>query len=279
MSEAKIPYVKMHGCGNDFVMIDNRSVGVPQDMMSEWAVRLCHRTLGIGADGLIFLDATPPSMVSDYIWHFYNADGSRGEMCGNGARCAALLAVRIGLAGNEHRIGTDAGPVLAEVDSAIGEVRVQLTRPKELRTKLSLDVEGMTFPVHYVNTGVPHVVVLTDNIEAIDVENLGRAIRYHGGFEPDGTNANFVQIEDRGNLLIRTYERGVEAETYACGTGCCAAVVVANTLGHVEPQVTLRTALGDELLVTLSDGEVFLQGPAVVVHEGVFYLSALGLDE
>lgn len=279
MSEAKIPYVKMHGCGNDFVLIDNRGVGVPKEIMSEWAIRLCHRTMGIGADGLIFLDRTPPAMVSDYVWHFYNADGSRGEMCGNGARCAALLSTRIGLAGLEHTIGTDAGPVKAEVDSGRAEVRVQLTRPKELRTRLSLDVEGMECPAHYVNTGVPHVVVLTDDIEAIDVERLGRAIRFHSGFEPDGTNVNFVQIEDRSNLLIRTYERGVEAETYACGTGCCAAVVVAHTLKHVEPSVVLRTAMGDELLVTLEDGEVYLQGPATVVHEGLFYLSALGLDE
>lgn len=279
MGHAKIPYVKMHGCGNDFVVIDNRGVGVPRDLMSEWAVRLCHRTLGIGADGLILLETTPPSMRSDFIWHFYNADGSRGEMCGNGARCAALLASRIGLAGLEHTIGTDAGPVRARVFPERDEVQVQLTRPRELRTHLKLDVDNLEVPCHYVNTGVPHVVILTDNIEAINVEEMGRAIRHHVGFEPDGTNVNFVQIENPRNLLIRTYERGVEAETYACGTGACAAVVVAITLGHAEPDVTLRTAMGDELRVTLEDGEVFLQGMAVVVHEGLVYLEALGLDE
>ena len=156
----KVRFHKMHGCGNDFVLIDNREAGVPRGVMADWARLLCARKLGVGADGLIFLENTPPERQGDYIWHFYNADGSRGEMCGNGSRCAAWLAVELGLAGPRHVFGSDAGLIEAEVRFEERLVRVELTHPRGLALHLSLEADGEIFDVNFVDTGVPHAVIL-----------------------------------------------------------------------------------------------------------------------
>lgn len=271
-----VPFFKMQGCGNDFVIIDNRAQRVPASSMEEWARRVCRKSFGVGADGLIFLDDAPQGSGFDYIWHFYNADGSRAEMCGNGSRCAARLANMLGMAGPEHVLGTDAGGIAAKV-LPDGQVRVRLTKPHGLRTAIALNVDGLSLTAHFVNTGVPHTVVFFDDVSTVDVKALGRAIRFHPEFAPAGTNANFVSVTGLGSLNLRTYERGVEDETYACGTGACASAAVAHALGLTGPDVEVTTSGGEVLGVSLASGDIFLRGGAEVTFAGDLYPDALHL--
>lgn len=270
-----IRFYKMHGCGNDFVFIDNREYRVTPDVMDAWARKLCDRKLGVGADGLIFLETTPPERQGDYVWHFYNADGSRGEMCGNGSRCAAWLAVELGLAGPTHVFGTDAGLIHAEVDHAGRRARVELTHPKNLTLRTPLEAGGAAWEVHFVDTGVPHAVVLVPNVTEVDVEHLGAALRRHPHFGLAGTNVNFVTVDTRTAIKVRTFERGVEGETLACGTGAAASVCVAHALGLTDAGVDVTTSGGEVLGIELRDGAVFLSGAATRVFIGT--LDPLGL--
>ena len=272
-----VPFVKMHGSGNDFVLIDNRRLALPQAQMSLWAQRVCARAFGVGADGIIFLQDTPPGRDEDYIWHFYNADGSRAEMCGNGSRCAARRAVEIGLADREHVFGTDAGPIRAHVGADGDSVKVQLTKPFDLVLGTTLEVDGEQYDVHFVNTGVPHAVIVVDDVEAVDVQTLGSALRHHPHFEPAGTNVNFLQARSADQFLLRTYERGVEGETYACGTGAAASIYVARALGLAEASAHLTTSGGESLHIHLEGDTVFLEGPAVKTFEGEMFIEAMGL--
>ncbi len=274
-----VPFYKMHGSGNDFVLIDNRKLGLAQAQMSLWAQKICRPAFGVGADGLIFLQDAPAGRDVDYIWHFYNADGSRAEMCGNGSRCAARLAHEIGLAGPDHVLGTDAGPIRAVVAPGAGRVKVQLTPPQGLELNIPVDVDGTGYTVHFVNTGVPHAVLVTDDVSAVDVLALGRAIRRHERFAPAGTNVNFIQVKAPCRLLLRTYERGVEGETFACGTGAAASALVANTLGLTESSVELTTTGGEILQIHLENGTVFLEGPAVKTYQGEMFIESLGLEQ
>jgi len=271
-----VAFHKMQGCGNDFVIIDNREYKVPVADMAEWARKVCRKCFGVGADGLIFLDNAPAGAQADYAWHFYNADGSRAEMCGNGARCASKLGNLLGFASKKHTLGTDAGGVAAQVLDD-GQVRVRLTPPVDLKTGMELDVEGQKLTVHFVNTGVPHAVVFFEDVSLVDVKRLGKAIRFHEAFAPKGTNANFVTVKDSGHLLLRTYERGVEDETYACGTGACASAVIAHALGLAGQDVDVTTTGGEVLGVGLADGQVFLRGGAEIAFSGVMYPKAVGL--
>lgn len=261
-------FYKMHGCGNDFVIIDNRDYQMPKASMQEFAIRVCKRGFGIGADGLIILDVTPADRDEDYIWHFYNADGMEGEMCGNGARCAAWLAHRIGLAPRKHTLGTIAGTVRCEVYAEQEEVKVELTKPFDLSLNLAVKIDAQSYTTHFVNTGVPHAVVFVDDVKQVNVAQLGRLFRYHEQFLPHGTNVNFVQTVDPNHLLVRTYERGVEVETYACGTGCCASVMVANQLNLTKDHAQTKTHGGFDLTIELNNGIPFLQGPVELVYEG-----------
>lgn len=271
-----VAFHKMQGCGNDFVIIDNREYKVPLADMPQWARQVCRKCFGVGADGLIFLETAPAGSGFDFAWHFYNADGSRAEMCGNGARCAAKLGNLLGFAPAKHVLGTDAGGVEAQVLED-GQVRVRLTPPVDLMTGMELAMDGQTLTVHFVNTGVPHAVVFSEDVSLLDVKTLGRAIRYHKAFAPKGTNANFVTVKGPGRLLLRTYERGVEDETYACGTGACASAVIANALGLTGPDVEVTTSGGEVLGVGLADGQVYLRGAAELCFSGLMYPKALGL--
>lgn len=276
-NKLSIPFFKLHGCGNDFVAIDNRDLNLTRDLMPVWAQAICQRATGIGADGLFFLAVDAERRDVDYVWDFYNADGSRAEMCGNGARCAAWIAVHLGLAGHEHVIGTDAGPVHASVVPNATRVRVQLTTPTDLRFHIPLTVENQTYDAHFINTGVPHTVLLVPRVDAIDVPNLGRIIRHHSLFAPAGTNVNWIEIQNRNQVRLRTYERGVEAETSACGTGACASVAVAHYLGLVETQVKVMTSGSEILTVSLHQNSIYLEGETALVFSGELYPSALGL--
>ncbi|AGW14492.1 diaminopimelate epimerase [Megalodesulfovibrio gigas] len=275
-----LEFHKLHGCGNDFIFIDNRTLQLPQEHMARWATILCQRAFSIGADGLIFLESPAPDPGCDYRWHFFNADGSRAEMCGNASRCAATLAVRLDLAGPAHRFLTDAGPILAQVleeTPAGARVKVQLTPPHDLWLGESLALNGVPHTVNHVNTGVPHAVVIVDDVWSVDVRTLGRALRQHERFAPKGTNANFIQIVDNKSILLRTYERGVEDETYACGTGAAASALVAQQLGFADAEVHVTTTGKEVLTITSDGGQVFLTGAAAYVFAGTLDAAALGL--
>lgn len=273
-----VPFYKMQGCGNDFVFIDNRELGVPVSVMADWACAICPRAFRVGADGVIFLENAPEGSEADYIWHFYNADGSRAEMCGNASRCAARLAARIGLAPAQHVLGTDAGPIKAAVDELSGRAKVQLTPPKNLELGITITVDGIEYEVHHVDTGVPHTVLFFDDVSSVDVAGLGRAIRFHERFAPAGTNVNFLQVTSPERLELRTYERGVEAETLACGTGAAASEVIANALGRTGAKAEVCTTGKEVLTISLENGDVFLEGAASFVYRGEFDPKDLGLS-
>lgn len=275
-----VPFYKMQGCGNDFVIIDNRELNVPESAMKQWAIAICARAFGVYADGLFFLeDSDDPAL--DYRWHFYNADGSRAEMCGNASRCAGKLAHAIGRAPADHVFGSDAGPIKASVlldGPDAGRVKVQLTPPNDTRTNIELDIDGQPLTVHFSDTGVPHVVVFVDDIEAVDIMDLGPKLRYHDHFAPAGTNVNFAQVMDENTMFLRTYERGVEGETYACGTGAAATQLIAHTLGLTGSHANLTTTSKEVLTIFLEDNNVFLQGAAELTFKGELYLNPLGLS-
>ena len=274
-----VPFYKMQGCGNDFVVIDNREAKVAEADMTTWAEKVCARAFGVYADGIFFLEETDDDAL-DYRWHFYNSDGSRAEMCGNASRCAGKLAHAIGLAPAEHTFGSDAGPIKASVlldGPDAGRVKVQLTPPLGVETDITLDIDGKPLTVHFADTGVPHVVVFVDDVQALDVVDLGAKIRYHDHFAPAGTNVNFAQVKDDATMLLRTYERGVEGETYACGTGAAATQLLANKLGLTGDHADLTTTSGEVLTIFLEDENVFLQGAAELTFKGELYLEAMGL--
>ncbi len=273
-----VPFYKLQGCGNDFVCVDNRQLGYDRAAMPDIVVPVCRKAFGVGADGMIFLDHAPEGSGLAYIWHFFNADGSRAEMCGNGSRCAARLAWMLGIAPAHHTFGTDAGPIEAMVDEDSNQVTVQLTPPKDLRLNLTLEIEHQILPLHFVNTGVPHAVAVMEQLEDVDVWKLGRAVRFHQAFEPAGTNVNFIAVEGPGRLSLRTYERGVEDETYACGTGAVASAVIARELGLTGDETSITTTGGEELGVILREGKTYLRGAAELVFTGAFFPQALGIE-
>ncbi|MDC7217513.1 MAG: diaminopimelate epimerase [Spirochaetales bacterium] len=273
-----VPFYKMQGCGNDFVIIDNRELGVPVEKMPLWAEKLCQRAFGVYADGLFFIENAPEGSGLDFIWQFYNSDGSRAEMCGNASRCAGRLAHALDIAGEQHAFGSDAGPIKVQVFPELEEVKVQLTPPEGLVVKQTLEIDGEEYEYHFANTGVPHVVVQVADVEEVDIKKLGAAFRYHEAFAPAGTNVNFVQIDDNDSLIVRTYERGVEDETYACGTGVSAVQVTLHEQGLTDAAVRVRTSGGEILKVIIEDGNVFLQGGAELTFSGEVYLESLGIE-
>jgi len=268
--------VKMQGSGNDFVLLFADDIDTTPAEMPELARGICKRAFGVGADGLIILESAPKEPQVDYRWHFFNADGSRAEMCGNGSRCAARLAYESGFAPARHAFGTDAGPVRAEVIPDKGEVAVQLTRPRELELNIRLQDSGWDRDVHYVNTGVPHAVLFSEEADHEDLGQLGPWLRYHLRFAPQGCNVNIVQHTEQG-LYIRTYERGVEDETYACGTGAVAAAYIARELGRAGDSTDITTSGGERLAVSFQGEDAFLQGAAEFVYQAELNCSALGI--
>ena len=270
-----IPFFKMSGSGNDFIIIDNRTPMVPEESLHALIVGACRRKLSVGADGLILVE---PSSSVDFKWRFFNADGSVAEMCGNGARCAARFAYIHGIADRQMAFQTLAGIIHADVGEKT--VKIRMTDPVDLKTDFGLDLDGSGVHVGRVNTGVPHVVMMVDDVEKVDVVAMGRRIRYHQNFAPAGTNANFVSIDSDGQIWIRTYERGVEDETLACGTGnVAAALILAHDRGLTSP-VTLCTRSGSMLTVHFSRQEgdrfqdIFLEGDARVIYRGELWEDA-----
>ncbi|MDR3212115.1 MAG: diaminopimelate epimerase [Planctomycetota bacterium] len=266
----EIAFDKMEGAGNDFVVIDNRDGRFPTPGKVDFVRDCCRSRLGIGADGVIFLE---PDREFDFAWDFYNRDGSRAEMCGNGARCVAKFANRVGAAGDSMTFRTLAGPIsatLTDIGAKVGLLPADLPA-----TSTRVEIPGETIELWSLNTGVPHVVVKVADLEAVDVATVGRALRYHPAFQPAGTNANFFDITPDGKVRIRTYERGVENETLACGTGSVATSLVAGRFFALPSPVTVITRGGDELRVYFqinASGRadpVYLEGGARRVFSGM----------
>ena len=264
MTRGGIPFSKLNGSGNDFLLIDNRDGVLEGIDRPVFASRVCDRARSVGADGVIVVE---PSRSADFRWDFYNADGSRAEMCGNGGRCAARFAAARKIAGPEMSFETLAGTIRATV--AGRRVKLQMTRPAGLAVDRELALDGEKLVYSFLDTGVPHAVLFVPDAGRVDVAGVGRAIRRHEAFAPRGTNVNFVEARD-GELLVRTYERGVEGETLACGTGATATAVAASHLGWGQPPWRVRARSGDVLEVAfLPAGDlctgVELRGPAARV--------------
>lgn len=285
ITEAKerIRFTKMSGSGNDFIMIDNRAGLIDADRSKDLVRLACRRKLSVGADGLILIENDPEV---DFKWRFFNADGSEAEMCGNGARCAARFAWLKGIVSRTNlSFRTLAGIIHAEIMGT--RVKIQMTPPHSLQTDFTLNLDKEPFCLHFINTGVPHVVCLLENETALqnaDVFNWGRAFRYHSHFQPAGSNVNFVFVRDPHHISIRTYERGVEAETLACGTGSIAAALIAAAKGLAKSPVDVKTMSGETLTIhfngparpdTLEFEQVYLEGDARVVYEAELWNETL----
>ncbi|MFH1878434.1 MAG: diaminopimelate epimerase [Candidatus Omnitrophota bacterium] len=262
-------FTKAAASGNDFVIIDNRDGRLDQDKLdySEIAGDLCRRRHSVGADGLLVLEA---SKKGDFRMRIINPDGSEVDMCGNGARCSALYAAESGW-GNDLVFETGAGILEAKVVS--GNVKIKMSDPKDIQMDINLGIGASVLKVHYLNTGVPHVVHIVNDLDGYDVRGIGRQIREHSLFAPAGTNADFVGDIIGGKASIRTYERGVEDETLACGTGTVASAVVLGILEYAASPVKMKTRSGDVLAVHFDiSGDkvtnVYLEGTASLVYSG-----------
>jgi len=264
---ARVEFTKMHGAGNDFILIDDRA-GV-LDFPASLIKGVCALHTGVGADGLIIIGA---SDIADFSMRYYNSDGGEAELCGNGARCTALFAYLKGIAGRSMSFETASGIMKAEVDG--GDVAVSIADVTDVETDITL--EGVDGPVSFGVCGVPHAMVLADDVNSVEdgvFVELGRKIRYHDRFAPSGTNFNLVSVLDEHTLRYRTYERGVENETLACGTGAVTVSVLCASLELVRSPVRCITRGGDTLEVEFElkeggAGGCRLTGPAVVVFEG-----------
>jgi diaminopimelate epimerase len=263
-------FTKMSGSGNDFILMDNRKANLPITDLPGFARRLCCRRMSVGADGLILVEESRDDDI-DFEWQFFNSDGSLAEMCGNGARCAARFALLEGIAEPHMKFQTLAGVISAEVLGEGGQVKIGMTDPCNLKIDQSIALGNDSVQLSSVNTGVPHVVLLVDDVAAIDVVGLGREIRNHAAFAPVGTNVNFLSPKQDGGFFIRTYERGVEDETLACGTGNVAAAIVATEKLGVSSPVVLTTRSGIDLTISFKkDADGFshtcLQGDARIIY-------------
>ena len=259
----KLKFTKMVGSGNDFIVITDRLSG----NLAKLARTLCARRFGVGADGLLLLGKCKNADLSMRI---FNADGTEAEMCGNGARCAAFFSGK-----SKVKLNTKAGMVSAEVSGS--QVKIQLTAPSDIRLNLPLIVNDRLLKVNFINTGVPHVVVFVHRVEDINVQDIGRSIRYHAKLAPAGANVNFVAEKAKKLIQIRTYERGVEGETLACGTGSTAAALIFALKNNLDHLVRVKTQSKEILKVYFQkEGGVFkrvwLEGSARIVYKGECYV-------
>ena len=262
-----ISFTKASGAGNDFVLVNNITGGTAVDF-ERFAAAVCDRHFGVGADGLIVLGK---SSRADFTMLYYNADGSSGGMCGNGGRCIARFAQMEGVAGQHQRF-----EALDHIyDAEVGErsVRLHMKDPVDLREGLVFSAGKKQMKGAFIDTGAPHVVIFENDLERLDVMETGRAIRRDPRFDPGGTNVNFIRMRDGSTVELRTYERGVESETLACGTGSVASALIGSDLHSLGSPVTVAVRSGETLLVhfrktggTYTD--VLLEGSAHILFTG-----------
>jgi len=268
-----ISFTKMSGAGNDFILIDGDDNS--EFLVSEQTVqKLCDRHNGIGADGVILISS---SEQYDFVMNYYNADGSTGSLCGNGARCAIKFAF------NTKRIKDKSTRFLSNNSEYTGEIledgmiRFNLKPPSDLRKNIQLKATGKDMTAYFINTGSPHIVIMVEDLDNIPVEKIGKEIRWLAEFAPGGTNVNFVKIENE-DVHIRTYERGVENETLACGTGSVAAAIICNKTDGINAPVTILTRSKAKLFVNfnvINDefSNVSLTGPVSEIFKGQFQIN------
>ena len=274
----KIEFYKLQASGNDFILFDNSKGKSKANsaFYKKFAKKHCSRKLGIGADGVLVIES---SKKADFKMRIFNVDGSEAEMCGNGARCVGLWAF-LAKGKKNVKFDTKAGLIEAKVkgkgNSSV--VKIKISAPSGLKIDLPLKVSRRKIKVNFVNTGVPHVVIFVQGLEKIDVDKIGREVRFHKQFKPAGANVNFVEIKGKNSLAVRTYERGVEAETLACGTGSLASAVV--SYFKLNPRVKQKKAISfsvstkskDILKVTFDllnkVSNVWLEGEAYLVYKG-----------
>jgi diaminopimelate epimerase len=264
-------FTKMNGAGNDFILFDNRSRDI--DLDRNQIAQLCDRHRGIGADGILLLEK--PTNRADFRMRYFNADGGEAEMCGNGARCFARFANKVGGQKREVSFETPAGVISAELKGDL--VTLRMTEPTDMRLNVELPVVAENKTVHFINSGVPHVVIPVAKIDDADVRREGAAIRYHKMFSPNGTNVNFIEKRGANKIAIRTYERGVEDETLACGTGIVASALIFAASENTNGPINVIARGGDELEVGFEKSgdrfrNVTLTGPAEFVFEGTIDL-------
>lgn len=270
-----LAFTKMHGAGNDFVVVDNRAGALPADRAVIAAI--CHRRRGVGADGLIAIERAPDA---DFAMRYWNADGGEADLCGNGARCAARFAADAGIAGPRMAFRTRAGILRAEV--LPDRVRVDIAPVRGLR--LGIPIEGLPVEAHFGICGVPHAVLVVGDVGALSraaFVETARPLRSHPVFGPAGANVNLVSVEARDRCSYRTYERGVEDETEACGTGSVVVTAVLAHLGLADPPLACRAGGGDVLTVDAVPApggaeSCRLSGPAVVSFRGTLRLEEYG---
>ena len=266
-----VEFTKMHGAGNDFIVLDNRWYRFSEEELADLAEQWCPRRFGVGADGLLALDPADDDKV-DYRMRYVNADGSWAAMCGNGARCLAQFALQADFGGPELAFETDAGRYYAtEVEE--GSDRIRLFVPPATRLEVDVPVESQApEPVHFIHTGTEHLVTFVPDVEKVPVEEWAPPLRNDPRVQPEGANVNFVEVAEDGGLRVRTYEKGVEAETLACGTGVLAAAAVAEATERVSKDPIMVHAKGGTLAVgttaTSRGEERYLEGPVVTVFRG-----------
>lgn len=266
---------KMNGAGNDFIVLNNLEEGLPPETFSDLARTLCERHLSVGADGLMVVDA--PTQGGDYKMRFYNADGSVGEMCGNGARCICRYGYETGLAGETQTVETMAGIITGKrIDKR--RYRIRLNDPSTIRLEHPIEVDGVRYSCAYVelgNPGLPHAVVPYRGLrdaDANELRELGRAMRHHPSF-PKGANVNFYELTGEDTVYERTFERGVEDFTYACGTGTGSVAAVLTLQGKVSGSGVRIDMTGGQLIVDVErEGSgirsLYLTGPTNIVCKG-----------
>ena len=267
---ARLDFIKMNGAGNDFVMLDNRSGNL--HLTEQQIGFLCDRHRGVGADGLLVLEITKNKI--SYQMRYYNADGIEVEMCGNGARCFTRYLAGLEKLSGQIAFQTKAGVIRGTLQG--DQVQIVMSTPFDLQLNQILSLEpAQELELHSINTGVPHAVLFVNDLNAIPVSEIGRTIRHHARFDPVGTNVNFVQIKEPQLLEIRTYERGVEDETLACGTGVVASALIHHLLSGISSPIFVVTKGGDRLRVDFQVAKeslevigVALTGPADFVFSG-----------
>jgi len=261
-------FSKYVGSGNDFIFIDNRSLTfLPERPLVS---KLCHRQLGVGADGVILLENSPSA---DFKMRIFNADGSEAEMCGNGIRCLFHFIQNTCPEENRSSYLIETMESLLRIEAAQGGVKVEMPNPYDVKWGMKIDLLGEQ-PVHYLNTGVPHAIIFMEDLAYADLACLAPKIRHHAAFGVKGTNVNFVALDQGdGELSVRTYERGVEQETLACGTGVTASALAAAQIAGCASPIKVRTKSGEvlEIAFRVEDGmfrAVTMTGPARHVFSG-----------
>ena len=270
----KIEFFKMSGSGNDFIIVDNRDGIVDEADLLNFIVKVCRRKMSVGADGFILVENAEGA---DFKWRFFNSDGSVAEMCGNGARCVARFAYLNGIVGPEMSFETGAGIVEAQV--AGESVKIKMTDPSDLKTDYTLELKDRSVSVSSINTGVPHVVIVTDTLDDVEVVKMGREIRLHDMFAPAGTNVNFICPIKDDTIGIRTYERGVEDETLACGTGSVAGALILARKVKIDGPINVLTRSGGKLKIYYKENnatyqDVYLEGDARVIYRAKLFEDA-----